>query len=164
MVKNFLLLGLLILNACGLTPLHQKKHYDAGIFANIRIAQVSGVEKLKIKKKILDILELNPSEEYLYELKINYNRNSNSLGIARDGISYRYGIDYSLSYNLIDSKKNFEIANDNITLQSSYEVSDSEFSNFMTGYKADDDIENQLIEELKNRIYLDLKSYQNAHQ
>lgn len=149
--RTALLCLLLIPVACGFQPVHGLKQ-EASL-SNIRVEKIPGRSGQILKTHIED--EIGEPGEGRYSLQVNYNLQSIPVITELEGVAERYRLVLRAGISLIDNETGQIALRDTLSRQSSYNVSDSDYSTFIAGRAA----EEMALRELANDIILRLAAF-----
>ena len=154
----FFAIIIIFLSSCGFKPMLAKNENSYQLMDQVRLLDVQGKDKLKLKRIIIEKLELSKNTTPLYDLKIKVDQEASSIGIMKDSQATRYRVKTNLSYNLLEISNQKVLDTGSLYLYNSYDVADSEFANFIADHYVSDNMLIELSEELKNRLILVLST------
>lgn len=141
------ILGLLLLSACGFTPVYAQHNGQTSIaqLQQISIGEVAGREGQVLRNKLQDLLGAAGNR---YRLDIELGKEKREFGIQQNLRISRYDIVMTANYSLTDNESGKVVLQDIAKTYSSFNRTESEFSTFV----AEQDSVEQAAEELAIKI------------
>ena len=120
----------------------------------VRVAKVEGEDKDRLRMIILQEFDNNPHSVPLYDLDIKVRHYNSQQAILKDGQATRYKVRIVLSYRLVDAETKKLIDAGEVSLNSGYDTSDSDFQNYIADRNISDSLIKELCDDLKSKISL----------
>jgi|GEM_PF-1697054 len=156
-MKKFIIVVLLFLSSCNLTPLYKINDENYNILSQINIGKVEG-DKNYIIRNYLET-EFNPnglSEEKKFELDIVVTSSTSASLVQKDSTISSSRMELVANYTLKDSEKKKEIRSGRLKIVTNFEENLSPYSSFAQKNKAYDNALKEMVRSLKSHIIIAL--------
>ncbi len=138
-----------------------KDNNNYKILDEIKISKVNGPNNLKLERILKESLNLSYTNSPIYSLEVTVGFENTSMAILKDSQTTRYRVKVILNYNLKEINTQKIIDSGNLYLYSSYDVSASDFMNYISEKYVSENGLIELAEELKNRLILVISTRRN---
>jgi LPS-assembly lipoprotein len=143
-----------ILSSCGFKPILAKDSAGYKSLTEIKITNVNGPDRLKTKYIVDEEFSNDSHSIPKYELNIDVNYSSSSMGVMKDSQITRYRIHANLNYTLVDIESKKIVDSSSISLNGSYDADESDFANYTAESQVSDNLLRELLKDLKSRLSL----------
>lgn len=148
------LIMLISLSACGFKPILATNSTGYKALTEIKVVSVEGPDKLRLKRLVNEEFDNDLQSIPKYDLKISISYNSFPMGVMKDTQITRYRVTTNLNYILINAETQKTVDSGAISLNGSYDASNSDFSNYISERHVSDNLVKELSKELKGRLSL----------
>lgn len=149
------LLCCLFLSACGFKPVYGQQDMDdsgSSKLASVEVERMNGRQGQVLQNKLEDLLAPNGAASPEYTIKIALKTERHELGIRGDLRVTRYDLVSTANYQLIRLIDNREVDTGRVTIKSSFNRTNSEFSTFVAEEDAAAKAADELAQEIRSRL------------
>jgi|GEM_PF-4586894 hypothetical protein len=139
---------------CGFKPILAKNAAGYKVLTEVKIVRVEGPERFSLQRYVDEIFESDLRNNARYEVKLKFNFNTDAIGVMNDTQITRYRVTSILNYNMISSESNKIVNEGEISLNGSYDASNSDFANYVAERKVTEELTKELTKELVGRLSL----------